>query len=339
MSEEKMKLKATRSGFEIRGITFSTKSEKTFKTSEKGFRMLNFGIRKNPSENIFLNLQSSKPKQVYWSVPVKGEDKKRETVAFDYGKEPSTEGAKMIGAVGIKLHKDDEVKYFHPYDAWEYLKENLEDGMSVFVKGNIEYSSYKDNQSGDVRKSRKFVLNAIFATNEPIDFESEKFEERAVFNQDVIVLGWEPIEGSKETVYLNAGIVGYNNYEVVQFETISKVADTLKKNLRKYHAVTVNGVISSEGGAVEIPAEQDDDGWGTKDTVGVQRKPTVAKILVTGATPASVDTETYSEKLVDSWIKYCDDLKASKEKSNPANFETQDGWGSKTEIEDEDPWK
>lgn len=50
--------------------------------------------------------------------------------------------------VGLEKDKNDKVfykKFLTPYDAINYVKENLEDGMIVNVKGSLKYSSYNDN--------------------------------------------------------------------------------------------------------------------------------------------------------------------------------------------------
>lgn len=50
--------------------------------------------------------------------------------------------------VGLEKDKDQKVyykKFLSPYDAIAYIKDNLEDGMIVNVKGNIKYSIYNDS--------------------------------------------------------------------------------------------------------------------------------------------------------------------------------------------------
>lgn len=324
MSEEKMTLKQNRGFFEIRGIVFNTKSENSFKETEKGFRMSNFGVRINAGKNVFLSLNSNKPKMVYYNV--KGKDGKNKTESVEYGKRIPSDG-RLIG-VGIKLERDGETEYYHPYDAWQFLKENLKDGTSVFIKGSIEFSSWKD-KDGNVRRSQKLIPNGIYITSEDIDFESEKFEERAIFTQDVVYLDAEKPEEEGGLASLKVGVVGFNSWEEVELPCVEKVARTLKSALKPYNAINVNGVIDVEEGVEIVEEKDEDDGWGESKKVGVQRKPAVAKLMVNGAERDTINTEDYSRKIVEQWIEYIQEIQRKRDAEKPDNFKSQDSgdWG------------
>lgn len=327
MSEEKMTLKQSGGYFEVRGIVFNTKSESGFKETEKGFRMSNIGLRINSSKNVFLSLNSSKPKLVYYGV--KGKDGKNKTESVEYGKRVPSDG-RIIG-VGIKLVRDGETEYFHPYDAWNFLKENLKDGTSVFVKGKIEFSSWKD-KDGNIKRGQKFVPSGIYITGEDIDFESEKFEEQANFTQDVVFLDAAKPEEDGGLATLKVGIVGYNSWEEVELPCVEKVARTLKSALKPYNSINLNGKIDVDEGVEEV--EEQDDEWGESKKVGVQRRSSTAKLVVDGAVKASIDTELYSRKIVEEWIAYVEEVKRKRDAEKSDNFKSQDGdWGNQAAPE------
>ena len=61
-----------------------------------------------------------------------------------------------VGLEKDKNGKTFEKKFLSPYDVIAYVKENLEDGMIVNVKGNLKYSTY--NETTQVKKE----INSIF---------------------------------------------------------------------------------------------------------------------------------------------------------------------------------
>ena len=346
---EETKLKVTGGFFEFRGKVFATKGKNGFvEKDETGFRMMNLGLRLSNSENVFVSLTANKPKsltdtklrdnketkEVYWSG--KDSEGKNKTIGLPYGKEPKEEKFRPIGCA-VKLNKEDSVQYFCNYDAWQYLKDNLEDGTSVFIKGKVEFNSY-ENKDKVMVHGRKFVATAIFVANEEIDFESDKFEKTAYFNQDIVFLGVNKPEDGEELATIDFGVVTWNGYELATLPIVPKVAKALNKTLKPYHKININGIVETEGGVVEVEVE-DDDEWGTSNKVGIQHRPAVAKMIVTGAEQDSIDTELYSERGVDAWIKQNEEKANKRKGANSDNFKSQDDFGSSSKIrpsEDED---
>lgn len=135
-----------------------------------------------------------------------GTDKKRENKIYVHGKKKNDEGKDVddysnqftvdwddrldedmfeeIGdncfiTVGLEKDKKDNTfykKFLSSYDAIEYIKENLEDGTIVNVKGDLSYSEY----NGFTQVKKTITSIALSKVTEEKDF-------RATFQQTVLI--------------------------------------------------------------------------------------------------------------------------------------------------------
>lgn len=332
---DSMKLKANTSTFIIEGVVFGMNSAKTYVEKEgSGFRMLNLGIRVSSNENLYLSLSGSPKNDVFWSK--RDKDGKTDTIRLKQGEKSPGKDYRPIG-VAVKLEKNGEIKYFSSYDACLYLKENLTDGMSVFVKGKVEFSSWTD-KDGNIKRGQKLVPNSIYIKDTPIDFNDEKYVKRADVTQGVVFLGVErPQEGS-EYATIKCGVVGYNSWEEIELPSLVNVAKTLNNRIKPYTSISLNCGFEIESGEEEVEVEEVDGDWGQSSKVNVQRKPVTVKLLVLGAEPKSIDSETYNKKTIEEWVQYIENVKKSKEAESSKNFESQDGdWGKPSSTKEEEP--
>lgn len=94
--------------------------------------------------------------------------------------EPILEGINGMNFIRVGIEKDASGKTFvkqflSEYDAINYVKEHLEQGMVINVRGDLKYSMYNDNIQ--IRKE----IKSIFLSNaEPEDY-------RATFTQSILV--------------------------------------------------------------------------------------------------------------------------------------------------------
>lgn len=101
-------------------------------------------------------------------------------------------------------------KFLTPYDAINCIKENLEDGMVINVKGNLRYTVYNDKVQ--CRKE----INSVFLSNA----EPENY--RASFLQTFLVdedsTGKDNIDTEKKVMYVNAYVLEkfkeYNGWDL-----------------------------------------------------------------------------------------------------------------------------
>ena len=207
MSDTKKKgrlfdLPETKGAFQLKAIATGMNKDKVYKElrtkSNREMRMLNFGATYEDGKTLYINLQGMEQEYVYFYKRAEKKGDKPETVKvpwadrFTYNRE----GFRLIGKnIGVKKKIDSEGKTVNDkkiltdFDACKEIKDNLKDGKSVFIKGNIDYSSFVDN-NGNKRTSTKLIPNQVSLCVD-IDFNDEKFEKQNDFNQVIIFMGIE----------------------------------------------------------------------------------------------------------------------------------------------------
>lgn len=331
--EAKHGLPQTKGDIQLKGVVTGVEKEGFFKEiitrSGKPMYFLNFGLEVDKGKVIHLSLQAMKPDTVFFykKAEQQGEKGIVERVAYENCKEfqQNNEGFSIIGkSVGLDKNEEgkNDIKYLCDFDAVRYLKSKLSDGMSLTVFGEIDFSSYV--KEGKTIRATKFVPSKIFATQNEIDFNDENFEPKAVFSQQVIVKEYGNNDNGDLTV--QAQIVNYSSIEDTEFiiRKENKLGNTLRKNVKPFTTVRIHGNIEvSESVQVVVV----DDEWGMPDPTKSVSKPTKRELVVTGADPATVDEEIYSEEKMTEAIK----------KLTVTETASQD-WGSKSDESWGDDW-
>ena len=205
MSDTKKKgrlfdLPETKGAFQLKAIVTGMEKDKAYKEirtkSNREMRMLNFGATYDDGKTLYVNLQGMEQDNVYFSKRAEKKGDKPETAKvpwadrFTYNRE----GFRLIGKnIGVKKKIDSEGKTVNDkkvltdFDACKEIKDNLKDGSSVFIRGNIDYSSFVDN-NGNKKTSTKLIPNQVSLCAD-IDFNDEKFEKQNDFNQVIIFMG------------------------------------------------------------------------------------------------------------------------------------------------------
>lgn len=354
MAKERLhELKQTAATFQIRGVVTGTKGKRFYNsgTSKSGgtWNAIEFGLQINSGKTVFIKLNGFPRSEVYYyKRPEKGE-KKGSTVSVPWKnrKQAPGEGFRLIG-VNISTGKDDDGKnvneMFTEFDAVEYLHENLNDGDSLFVKGNVQFSTYT-TQNGEVKKSIDLVPTQISYTQSPVDFNADDFEEEALFDNTLVFSGIdkEVDEDGKQTkrFVLSGYSVSYNDVVPVSFiidENHSKLAGNLKKRMKPGYAIHTFGKIDVIVDT-EFVDSAEDDGWGESSKMERINRPAHREYQIFKADPNSIDEETYSEKAIKDAIRK---IKAAKEaeknfSGNATANEDTSGWGS-DDDDGEEPW-
>ena len=347
-------LPETRGSFQAKGIVNGVEKERFYtdkKTKNgKDFRAVNFGCEYDSKQTVYMNLNGMPQQEVYFSK--KNQDTgKNETkkVAWANRNKFNEEGWRMIGVnLGLvkTTDKDGKVvndrKTMHSFDACEYIKTNLKDDASVFIKGAIDFSSYTD-KDGNVRRSVKYVPSQISLCQD-VDFGEYNEENKPVhdFTQTIVFTGIDKEkENDKHTgrFVVTAKIVTWSDIVDTEFIiTDEKLAGLFRKNLKAYNAITVHGRIKVTHSVQE---ESEDDCWGESNSMNAVSAPTKTEMIITGASPSSIDKETYTDKNVAEAVKA---IKASKTaeqnfsgKASNDEDDTSD-WGDTDSNNDEDPW-
>jgi len=295
--------------FEIKGVVMGVSKENFYvekKTkTDKDFRSVNFGITFDKNQTLFVGLTGMPQDNVYFSKRGdKGEKATTEKVAWKDRYIFNKEGFELIGVnCGLKKTDDgkaNKIEHLTPFDATKYIGENLKDGMSVYVRGNIEFQSYT-NQGGETQHSSKLVVTQI-SLCKPVDFEEKDFDSTASFQQPLVFIG-----GRKEgdSALLETLVVNYATVENVDFVIKDeKLAATFKKNLKPYTSLKVWGNIETVKNTEAVEEDSSDsDGWGEKNPLekltGQYRK----NFVITGADKTTIEKVIYSESEIDKAIE------------------------------------
>lgn len=341
-------LQQTRGSFTFRGIVSGKDKDSFYKEtktkSNKPFRSVNFSVEYDKDKRDFISLNGMERDTVVFSKKETDDGGKSKTITekvlwknrFDFNKE----GFNLLG-VGLGLEKttDSNGKEVNKkvtlveFDACDHIKNHLEDGQSVFVKGNIDYSTF------DNKHYTKFVPQQISLCSKDIDFEDEKFEANHFFTQQIVFMGLTKDKEYKngDRFIISAKTIGYSSIEDVELVTYnSKLAKTLKNNVKPYNAITVFGNIDVVTSVEEVIEE--DDGWGESNPMERNNAPFSRELVVTGADKDSLDTELYSEESVEGAIAKL----ATKDKTNKEyGGDSNDEWGSvdsSSGSDDDDEW-
>lgn len=335
-------LQQTKGQFQFRGIVTGTDKDNFYKETNtkagKPFRAISFGVEYDKDKKDYISLNGMERDNVFFSKRETVDGKTKATTEKVAWKDRFTfkkDGFSLIG-VGLGLEKttDSNGKEVNKkvtlaeFDACDHIKNYLEDGQSVFIKGNIDYSTY------DNKHYTKFVPQQISLCSKDIDFDDEKFEPNHQFTQQIVYMGINKDKEckDKDRFIISAKIIGYSSIEDVEFVTYnSKLANTLKKVLKPYNAITVFGDIDVSASVETV--EEEDDGWGTPNKMDKISSPFVREMVITGADKDSVDTELYSEESVESAIAKL----ANKDKTNKEfGGSSDDDWGSVGSSSDDD---
>ena len=332
MAKTKHGVQETVGIFQVRGVVTGTEKDKFFnelKTKNNSdMRIVNFGVNVDKGKAVYLSLNGTVKDEVCFSKKDKEGKIQTKKVKWANRETFKEDGYNLIG-VNLGLKKNDEGKNIKitktEYDACEEISKLLKDDMSVFAKGKIDFSSFKDN-SENVKRATKFIPQQISLTSKEIDFDDEGFQVKSDFKQQIIFMG---IEKKDNYFVVSAKIATYSSIEDTEFIIKDdKLASLFKKNLKPYNAITVYGNISVEENIVEV---SNDDCWGKEDPTNAIISPTKRELVITGATPSTIDKDTYSEKIIEEAI----------ERLNQSQ-EAQEDWGKKNDTmpndNDDDEW-
>lgn len=346
-------LKQTTNSFQVRGIVSGTKSKRFYSSgkSQNGtnWNAVEIGVKIAENKFVYVKLNGFVRDEVFYYK--KGENGAKGTTARvkwnDRRKSPGKD-YRLIG-INISTGKDEDGKNinetFVEYDAVEWIKENLSDGDSVFIKGNMVFSSYTDRE-GNTRKKTELVPTQISYTQKPVDFDAEDYKEMAEFENTIVFreISKEEDENGKATgrFILSGYSVGYNTVEPVSFPIEAEhagVANAIRKKMKPGNSIQTFGRVSVINNIVA-----EDDGWGSTETSPMEKVAgsTKREYIVYKVNGDTFDTETYTEKTINEALKK---IKAAKEAvknfgDKPSTGVTVDAneWDDDDDDDGSEPW-
>ena len=350
MAKEKLHdMKQTPNSFQCRGVVTGTKSQRFYKKGDT-WNALEFGMQIAENKTVYVSMNGFIRDEVYYYK--KGENGAKGTttkVKWKDRKKAPSKDHRLIG-VNISTGKDENNKNinetFTEWDAIEWLNTNLKDGDSVFIKGNIRFSSYTD-RNGQTRRKMEFVPNQISYTQKPVDFDAEDYKEMAEFENTLVFSNIDPEvdENEKKTgrFILSGYSIAYNSVENVSFiipAEQEKLARNLKKRMRPGYAIKTFGRVEVIND-ISVVQEDDSEGWGNISPMERINSPVRREYIVYRADPNSIEEDDYSEEDILEAIRK---MKASKTASENFGEKTDanndsDDWGSDDDFGDDDsPW-
>lgn len=357
-------LRLTQGTFQIRGIVTGVQNnnfyaEKEIPNSKNKVRTANFGVKYDVfrdgesvgltlGKTIYPTVQGFTRDKVYFSKRANDKTETKEIMwaqRLDFAK--NNPDWRAIG-VNIGLEKDEEgnniKEYLVEFDAAKTLKDKLKDDMSVFVRGNLEFRSYT-NQQGETKRFTTFAANQVSLCAD-VDYMDEKFDAKNDFEQEIVYTSIEKeTEGDKPSgrFILNGYVISFNAIEPVSFVIVdSKLANLIRKNLKAFNSIKVHGKIEVSH-VVEEVVEDNTDEWGDSNPMSNRRTnaPTKRELVVTGASPATITTDIYTEENVSAGIQKLK-AKAQVSKNFGEKKETSvtnnDDWGTSADSDEDEPW-
>jgi hypothetical protein len=333
MASNGLPLAQTKGAFQLGGKIIGVNKENFYKSQKtktnKIFRSVSFGVQVDAQSIVYVRLNGMEQEFVYFSKrgEKKGDKSIVEKVEWSKRNSWKKEGFTLIGVniglekiVNEKGQEVNNVKHLTPFDACDYVKEHLTDGISVFIKGNLEYSNFETN--GNKINSVKLIPTQI-SWSKDIDFDAKDFERNASFTQSMVMNG---IEQMDDKFVVTSNIINYNSVEFATFEvTNAKLATNLRKGVKPYSFLKVWGNIETARNIDTVEAKDgDDDGWGSSNKMDRLVSPYKCIFVITGADKDSIEHETYNEESVMACVE---EAKGTENKKK--DFESDD-WGSTT---------
>jgi hypothetical protein len=272
--EEKKLLKKGQSLFQLIGeakITdFTYKMNETSKKSDWIWNQLNLGVDCGNGNVVYSDLMggygADRENVLYVHGKKKNENDKdvddyenQFTIAWeDRFDEDILEsiGEQCFITIGLEKDKKDKVfakKFLSAYDAIEYVKEHLESGMVVNVKGGFKYSTYNDTT-----QAKKEIKSIFLSKVDDVTKYKATFTQTVLINKDSV----GKLDREKAVYPIKVRIVDYikeyNGKEVKQNIAFTKIfeleVDKAKpENTKKF----IEKILKVKKGFTEITLEGD----------------------------------------------------------------------------------
>ncbi len=308
MSKES-KLQQTKGSFKIAGIVRGINDEKALNqgviksglNEGRNWRSLRFRVATSPINQVPVEIFGSEQESAY----IYNFDQKKTTKVPFEQRDMVPKGCRLFGT-SVSLQRNAkgnlERETYVDYDAVEHIYNQLNDGDSVYVSGEIQFSKYTSERTGETIPQVKYIIKNISLTRKPVDFENEKFEELASFEHEIVIVDTMH-DPETNKVYVTANIINYGDkVETAQF-TIDpaespaqkKLASSFLRRLKYGDWVKVFGRIINAIEEVQLDTTDDDWGGEMPAGYGVGNR-VVRELRITGVDSASYEPKKYTEE-------------------------------------------
>lgn len=321
MSEKENKLVQTKGSFTLKGIVSGMNKENAYREGEvkngknrgKMYRSIRFSVQTSPTNKPSVELFGMETDYVYPYKRGKKGEKGHVIKNHPFAKRNDLpDGYTLIG-VNVGLEQDEKGKNIRKslidYDAVEYIYDNLNDGDSVFLTGELQFSSYVNSQGEEVDQT-KYIIKQVFHEKNPIDFDDENFEEVCAFEQEIVFTGSEVLKEEKAVVVRGYTIAYGGKFNTAEFvirpdgdKDIEKTAKAFSgKKIKFGDTMTVFGLCLNRAETVEVEDEEEDDFFGGKKPKGLERNTITnytTELQITGATDYAPGVYTEEDFIIE----------------------------------------
>lgn len=226
-------LKQTKNSFKVIGRVSRIDKDGAYDegTAEKGkregdtFRKLRFGVKTSETNEITAQMYDYEPTEIFmWNSAKREKDPnyKGDRIPYEEWEEKQDslreEGYAVLQTrIGLTYDKDGKIESqgLPSFVASKEIYDNLNNGDSVVVEGEIRYSSWTNDQD-KVIEQKTFTIKKVFKIKD-VDFYDEKFEEVTYFEQELVYIDAEDDKKEKK-VYVTGRTIDYlGNYHDTQF--------------------------------------------------------------------------------------------------------------------------
>lgn len=262
------------------------KEEQATKGKKMGetFRALKFGVKTSDSNEITVQMFDYEPEQVFmWNSEKKKADSSYKGDRIPFGQwENQRENLREQGfavlqtRVGLTVGEDGKIQSqgLPSFVASQEIYNELSNGDSVVVEGEIRYSKYKNREDKEVEQ-KTYTIKKLFKLKESVNFEKEDFEEVTFFEQEMVFVGAD-VDKKEGKVYVTGRVIDFmkkfhDTQMIVNFKDAEgnndagmvKLAEAFSKRFKFGDVVnvfgdTLNRVIIEET-EEEAPADEEQD--------------------------------------------------------------------------------
>ena len=306
------------------------------------WRRVRFGVEIEPDKVIYVDMFGAVQDNVYFSKTTKVDGKNRtETKSVKWADRMKSskqlfgeDGYRIIGVtcgckkvIDSKGKEVNDSKHLTMFDACDEVG-NLSDGDSVFIRGNITYSTYQDTHRVN------FEPVQISLMRQPIDFEAIDFQPNASFTQPIVCMGVIKNEDTPGEAIVSAKIVNYQTIEDTELYTRNAALAKNLKKLGQYVHIKVWGDIVVDGEIEEV--KESSDGWGTSNKMERVASPFKRKLMITGADPDTIDRDAYSEDKIEHALEVIAGIQNAKSDYGKKDDKDNDWGSSKSNLDEDD---
>lgn len=322
--KEKTQLVQTKGTFRAVGLVNRIAQDKAYTEGEfdkgknigKEWRSLKFSVKTSEFNELFVELFGME-KDCYISQDLKKEEleklkkqgKKRPTKKLSFeNRDDIPEGWSLIG-INVGKFEDDEAdkkkvvyETFVEYDAVDEIFQTFEDGDSISVSGDLVLTDY-ENQQGEKVKQAKYQIKYASKLVKPVDFNAEKFEETASFEQEIVFVGSAYDKKTNKLTVIGRTIAYDGTWFDYPFvihtddEKVKQVANAFHSKLKFGDFVKVLGLCVNKTETVEVEDTSvkdsifGDGGFAPKGQEKRGAKNRVTEMVITG-----VDLKSFVQK-------------------------------------------